>query len=209
MGAKLSAAQIAWYVTDGVKSGGVYGSAGMPITPHNAVIAVAVALAESGGVVDKKSNQPNADGSNDWGLWQINDRAHAVSQEMKTNGGANWAAAYQISDRGTDWTPWTTYRTGAYLAFMAQAQVGVNHPDGSYQNDKEIPNNPASAAAAVASGLLPAALTESSTWVRVGMGVGGVILLGLVAIALVGPSRIAGAVPATRALETIGKAVKR
>lgn len=204
---KLSAAQLAWYVTGGTPlNGGVYGT-NMPITAHNAVIAVAVALAESGGVSDAKGG-PNEDGSYDWGPWQINDKAHNVSQEVKTNVGANWAQAYQISDRGTNWTPWTTYKSGAYLAFMAQAQVGVNHPDGSYQDKNEIPNTPGSAAASIASGLLPDSWTKAATWIRVGEAVAGVILLGLVVVSLVGADRIAGMVPATRALEAVGRGVR-
>lgn len=204
MGATLSAAQIAWYPTgQNTYVNGVYGMAGMPITKKNAIIAVAIALAESGGVVDKKSDKPNVDGSNDWGLWQINDKAHNVSQLVKTNGGANWAEAYQISSRGTDWTPWTTYTTGAYLAFMAQAATGVEHPDGGYQDKAEIPNTPASALGS----LLPASWSSSATWVRVGMGIAGVVLLALVAVALAGPTAMK-MTPVTNALSRIAKTAK-
>lgn len=207
MGATLSAAQIAWYVTGGnVKFGSTYGT-NMPITPRNAQIAIAVALAESGGVVDKKGG-PNSDGSFDWGLWQINDKAHYVSDLVKTNGGANWSQAYLISRRGTDWTPWTTFKSGKYLQFMQQAQTGLDHPDGSYQDQHEVPNNPASAAASVASSLLPDALTKASTWIRVGEILAGIVLLGLVAAAVVGPKALR-MVPATRALEAVGSSVRR
>lgn len=208
MGATLSAAQIAWYVTGGnTKVGGVYGMQAQPITPHNAQIAVAVALAESGGVVDKKSDVPNRDGSNDWGLWQINDKAHNVPDLVKTNGGANWSMAYQISNRGTNWSPWTTYKTGKYLAFMPQAQTGINNPDGSYQDQKEIPNNPGSAVASIASGLLPDAFMQSSTWVRVGMGIGGVVLLALVIAKIAGPDALK-MVPAAKMLNKVNSHLK-
>lgn len=207
MTATLSAAQLAWYVTGGTaQHDGTYGT-NMPITAHNAVIAVAVALAESGGQI-KRSDNPNKDGSYDWGPWQINDKAHAVSDTAKTNVGANWALAYQISDRGTNWTPWTTYKQGKYLAFMAQAQAGVNNPDGSYQDQKEIPNTPGSAAASIASDLLPDSWKQAATWIRVGEAVAGVILLGLVIVSIVGAQRIAGMVPATRMLEAVGNGVR-
>lgn len=198
---KLTPAQLAWYVTAGVLKDGVYGMQGMPITAHNAQIAVAVALAESGGE-NKRSDVANHDGSYDWGPWQLNDKAHQLSELAKTNVGANWATAYQISDRGTNWQPWTTYNSGAYLAFMAQAAVAIKSPDGSYQDKNEIPNTPASAAMSV----LPAGLTSASTWIRVGMGVGGVLLLALVMAAVVGPHAMK-LNPVTSALESAHSAV--
>lgn len=77
-------------------------------------LAAAIALAESGGV-------PGAlgDGRTSVGLWQIHlpswpqfDHEHMLNPEDNAN------AAFRISKRGTDWTPWTTYRTGAYRKWL-------------------------------------------------------------------------------------------
>jgi hypothetical protein len=80
-------------------------------------VAVAVAEAESGG--RPGARHVNDDGSVDRGLWQINARAHPeVSDSCAYDPACSAQAAYAISDHGANWTPWTTYKTGAYLAFM-------------------------------------------------------------------------------------------
>lgn len=84
-------------------------------------IAVAVALAESSGVID--ATHLNLDGSIDYGLWQINS-VHVASGFSPVNAfdpvyNASWA--WRISSGGTDWTPWTTYNSGAYLQYFGTA----------------------------------------------------------------------------------------
>lgn len=91
-------------------------------------IAVAIALAESGGV-------PNALGDIrdgvpiSIGLWQINYRAHpSWTREQLVDPEQNAAAAFQISKGGTDWRPWSTWwqnasarqgpGQGRYLKYM-------------------------------------------------------------------------------------------
>lgn len=81
--------------------------------------AAAVALAESGG--DPAAVGRNQDGSRDRGLWQINSRWHPeVSDACAFDPGCNARAAFAISDGWTDFSPWTTYTSGAYLRFMPQ-----------------------------------------------------------------------------------------
>lgn len=93
-------------------------------TGPDLTIAVAVALAESGG--NPLAAHVNADGSTDLGLWQINDRAHAALiasgdwRDPATN--AKWA--YTIWE-SSGWGAWTTYRTGAYLRFLTPCPAGV------------------------------------------------------------------------------------
>jgi hypothetical protein len=79
-------------------------------------LAAAIAMAESGGV-------PNAltktDREESVGLWQINLRAWPMySREQMSDPVQNANAAYKISRRGTDWTPWSVYKSGRYLRFM-------------------------------------------------------------------------------------------
>jgi hypothetical protein len=84
-------------------------------------LAAAVAMAESGGVPDIRG-----DNGDSYGLWQVNLPAHP---EYKANPSAlldaatNARAALAISAQGTNWQPWTTFRTGAYKPFYAPANA--------------------------------------------------------------------------------------
>lgn len=81
--------------------------------PSYALIASAIAMAESGGNSGATDNDSN--GTVDRGLWQIN----SVHGSLSTyNPVANARAAIQISNNGTNWTPWVTYNTGAYEQYM-------------------------------------------------------------------------------------------
>jgi hypothetical protein len=80
-------------------------------------LAAAVAMAESGG-------NPFAvgDNSTSFGLWQIHTPSHPeFDASQLLTAGYNAHAALLISKSGTDWSPWTTFRTGAYKAFMGIA----------------------------------------------------------------------------------------
>jgi Lysozyme like domain len=71
-----------------------------------AFLASEIAMAESGGrswVISPTS---------DYGLWQING-SHGSLATLNPYGNAR--AAVLISHNGSDWYPWTTYVTGAYV----------------------------------------------------------------------------------------------
>jgi hypothetical protein len=102
-------------------------------TPGQAVLAVAVALAESGGDAHCASvnHIPGSsyDGTVDRGLWQINSKwsEYPDAQVYEAVGCAR--AAWYISKGGTDWTPWTTFRKPtppAYKEFLVRAMAAVN-----------------------------------------------------------------------------------
>lgn len=79
------------------------------------ITAVAVALAESSLDPLNISHNP---GSIDRGLWQINSKYHSeVPDVCAFDPLCNAKAAYQISKGGTDWSQWTTFKTGAYKQF--------------------------------------------------------------------------------------------
>lgn len=92
-------------------------------------VAVAIALAESGGV-------PGAlgDGGRSIGIFQINTHAHPrfMVDDLK-DPAKNAAAAYQISRAGTNWAPWSVWWSnanrregpgrGAYRRFLP-----IGHP---------------------------------------------------------------------------------
>ena len=72
-----------------------------------AFTAAEIAMAESGG------RQYAVSPTDDYGLWQINMAAHGPTQATFNEMG-NARAAIAISDDGNNWTPWTTYMSGAY-----------------------------------------------------------------------------------------------
>ena len=70
-------------------------------------MAAEIAMAESGG------EQYAVSPSDDYGYWQIN--MPSWGPELATfNAIGNAKAAIQISQDGTNWSPWTTYTSGAY-----------------------------------------------------------------------------------------------
>lgn len=106
----------------------------------SAIIAVAVALAESSGddtALGDVSLQNNTWGPS-VGVWQI----RTLKQQTGTGGDRDIAALQgnigrqaqamaNISNAGTNWTPWTTYTRGTYQKFMGQAQTAVGAADTS------------------------------------------------------------------------------
>ena len=70
-------------------------------------MAAEIATAESGG------NPYAVSPTDDIGLWQIN--LPSWGSEASTNPVVNARAAVSISDDGTNWGPWTTYTSGAYI----------------------------------------------------------------------------------------------
>lgn len=91
------------------------------------VIAVAVAIAESGG--DARATNRNSNGSVDYGLWQINSIHRASgfdpSQAFEPHYNARWA--YKISKNGTNWSPWVAFKNGRYKQFLADAKSSINY----------------------------------------------------------------------------------
>jgi hypothetical protein len=122
--AKLSPAQIAEYAHDA-------GFRGQDLT-----VAVAVALAESGG--DPKAHNP-VPPDNSYGLWQINmigslgparrDQFELDSNRELFDPEENAKAAWAISGRGNSFQPWTTYTSGAYEQYLDDARRGVRAMD--------------------------------------------------------------------------------
>lgn len=87
-------------------------------------IAAAIAMAESGG--DSQASHVNSDGSIDRGVWQINSVHGSLSTFDPI---ANAKAAIQISNNGSNWSPWTTFKTGAYKKYLSPTTpAGGNVP---------------------------------------------------------------------------------
>ena len=114
-GGNLSAAQIASYAS-------AAGFTGADLTT-----AIAIAIAESGGNPkaynpETAANTPVGQGS--VGLWQIYQKAHPefAGQDL-TDPQTNANAAYSVyAAAGYRFTPWSTFGSGAYEAYLSQAQ---------------------------------------------------------------------------------------
>jgi hypothetical protein len=101
-------------------------------------IAVAVALAESGGNPRAHNRVPPDDS---YGLWQINMLGSLGPARRKQFGlssnsqlfdpSTNARAAWAISNRGTNWRPWSVYLFGQYRLQMARAAEGVKAAGGA------------------------------------------------------------------------------
>ena len=74
--------------------------------PAHAFMAAEIAMAESGG------NQYALSPTDDYGYWQINISNGALAT---FNAYGNARSAIILSDDGTNWSPWTTYTSGAYV----------------------------------------------------------------------------------------------
>jgi peptidoglycan hydrolase CwlO-like protein len=102
---------------------------------ENLVIAVAVAMAESG-------SDANAVGRlRTYGLWQILASAHPDLINPSNPDASRWydpyvnaRFAWKISGNGTDWRPWSVYTSGAYLTRMDKARAGAELLLGSPQS---------------------------------------------------------------------------
>jgi Lysozyme like domain len=120
----MQGAQSPWTIADVASNAGFSGV--------DLVTAVAIAYAESSG-------NPGAVGDNgdSIGLWQINLPNHPEYQGVDlTDPQTNANAAFAIySAAGNSFSPWTTFKTGAYESNLPQAQSDV--ADNSDDSDSE------------------------------------------------------------------------
>jgi Lysozyme like domain len=83
--------------------------------------AAAISLAESGGHWSDHNSNPGT-GDDSIGLWQINLRAHPQYRNVNLyNIAQNAEAMRSISVNFLNWTPWSTYNSGAYRKFLRGA----------------------------------------------------------------------------------------
>jgi hypothetical protein len=114
-GRVLSPTQIAQY------------AAAVGFAGHDLTIAVAVALAESGGDLD--AHNRNTNGTTDHGLWQINTvhtEESGFDPALASDPAYNAGWARQIFMDAGGWTPWSAFNNGRYLQFLADAAEGVD-----------------------------------------------------------------------------------
>jgi len=114
-------------------------------TIAEAAIMTAVILAESGGDTEAMGRN-TADGaykgSRDLGLCQINNKAHAVAlaEGNWRNPVFNLSVGYRVFvNAGRVFTPWSVFKSGAYLDFLPDATIAIDNP-------WKLPSGPALAA---------------------------------------------------------------
>lgn len=152
---------------------------------QDALTAFCIALAESSGRTD--ATHKNSNGSTDYGIFQINSVHTALLNGQNwQDPAANAHMAYTLwSAAGNKFSPWTTWKTGAYMFFMSRAQAaqksgGAPVPAASGGDSQSTP-------AATDSNTDPAIAnaTSGSTWARMGLFVGGALLAFIVIISII------------------------
>src|SRR5580700_1059943 len=122
--------------------------------------AVAIALAESGGnpvTYNPETAAGTPDGEGSYGLWQIYLNAHPeFAMENLYDPQTNANAAYSVYSAAGGFSPWSTYGSGAYQAFLSQ----IPAPAGAV-TASPLPTSVNSAAVSEAS-LVPAGLDTST-----------------------------------------------
>jgi len=96
-----------------------------PLGPEPRIaVAVSIAMAESSCALTATNHDSN--GSQDRGLWQINNAAWpGISNSCAFQMQCNANAAFTISGGGSNWTPWATYGNGAWQRYISSAISAV------------------------------------------------------------------------------------
>lgn len=104
-------------------------TAGLPV--NSLAMAAAIAMAESR--LDTTATNKNGPtqgcpfGSTDYGLWQINTCYHPQynSDQLLSDPQYNADAMADISNKGTDWSAWSTYKNGLQKPYLGDANKAL------------------------------------------------------------------------------------
>jgi hypothetical protein len=124
---QVSAAAITVCAKVAVKAGFSFtATVGTPLGSERRIaVAVAIAMAESS--CNPNATNINSNGSEDRGLWQINNAAWPnVSNACAFQVQCNADAAFNISNRGSNWGPWSTYNNGAWENYISSANSAIS-----------------------------------------------------------------------------------
>lgn len=98
-----------------------------------APVAAAIALAESGGRADALNPNDNGGRQSSFGLWQISNGTHTPPDPRWADPAVNARLAVaKYKGAGNNFSPWGTYDSGAYRAYLS----------GSTTPDMNVPGNP-------------------------------------------------------------------
>lgn len=154
-------------------------AASQGLTGRALVVSVAVALTESGGRTDALG--PSTKWGRAVGVWQIMPLAGRPSTSQLMDANVNAQQMYKISSGGKNWGPWEAYTNGSYLRFWSRAQKAANNPSAvpptSGSGVEQASLNPLDWAEGA--GNFFKLMTDPNTWLRVGMVLGGGIILAI------------------------------
>jgi hypothetical protein len=177
---KLSAEQIAGIVHRAGQADDPRGTIMLMNPDTDGPIFVAIALTESKGETTAK-NTANRNGTTDFGLWQINSVHQDLLDAYKPwdNPNNNFYMAQRLySGRGGKFTDWSTYNSGLYAVNMPAATKAWGKPNYDQASTQSVDQTGQAVGEQIDSlSTLWATLSKSETWVRVGMGVGGAVLM--------------------------------
>lgn len=152
-----------------------------------AVIATAIALAESGGRSDARGDVSlaNAKWGPSIGLWQIrslnadNGTGRPRDASRLTDPAFNARSAYSIY-KGSGWGAWTVYKTGAYMSKMDAAKTAANNPADVSATASTTANGPTNLLSLLQGNGLSAVLNnvQRSWYISIAI-VGGIAFIGL------------------------------
>ncbi len=157
--------------------------------------AMVVTLAENGSG-DPRAINHNRDGSLDRGLWQINSRYHhEVMDSCAFSPACSTEAASRISLRGANWSQWSTWNhyhglTGFPQTIRERAARALTENEVKLGPGPFDPGSIAKDVGGAALGIIKAPLTatqqiaklivllmSAKLWIRIGMVLGGAVLL--------------------------------
>jgi Lysozyme like domain/D-alanyl-D-alanine carboxypeptidase len=94
-------------------------------TGQGLVTAIAVALAEGGNAGARNTNKDKSR-SVDRGWWQFNSKWHPEVSDAEADDVMSAAKhAFRVSGGGASWSPWSTYKNGAYKNYLGDARAAV------------------------------------------------------------------------------------
>src|ERR1700686_2591824 len=101
-------------------------ASGAGFSGEDLMTAVAIALAESGGdpqAYDPERAAGTSQGNGSFGLWQIYLAAHPEFAGMNLfDPQTNANAAFSVYSQAGGFSPWSAFKSGAYVAYMDAAQ---------------------------------------------------------------------------------------
>ena len=96
-----------------------------------APVAAAIALAESNGCTAALNPIDNGGAQTSVGLWQVSNGTHQYPQSWTTAAGNATEAVAKYQGAGNSFSPWGTYKSGAYTAYLnGNTPADTNVPGG-------------------------------------------------------------------------------